>query len=118
MNKEEYLTYRVNWKIKYRELTQQIRDLKWMNKEYSRACNAAFKAHSGVSDYRKRSEFVQKYLTENKKYQELLKKWNIQPYFIGDLREKATIMMADLKQAKVDAQEAYLTSRKKEMVTA
>ena len=122
--KEEYLTYRANWKIQYNELSQQIRDLKWMNKEYSRAANAARLSIPSPHptkhpEYLRRLEFIKKSLSENKRYQDLLKKWNIQPYYVGDLRNKATIMLAELKQAKMDAQEAYLASRnKKEMVTA
>jgi hypothetical protein len=36
-NKETYLTYRSEWKVKYNTLSETIREYKWMNKAYNQA---------------------------------------------------------------------------------
>ena len=117
--KEEYLQYRKEWKAKYKELSQTIREYKWMQKEYSRMWNKAWIAHGDPftllwDDTRVNPRFWD-YLhlmeNENEKYRVIRKRYIQGKKWIGYYQENATAMLEELKIAKVEAQRQYLESR-------
>ena len=82
-NKETYLAYRSNWKAEYKQLSEDIRDLKL-----------------DIKDAQRNNDFTGR-----------------PQYSLYKLRKQATAMLAELKEAKQEAQRQYLAS-KQELVTA
>jgi hypothetical protein len=102
-NKETYLAYRSEWKAQYKQLSQDIRDLK-----FCRAFPQAkrFENPKNVERYRE----IEKRLFNNAN---TCVEWKLEQY-----RNKATAMLEELKEAKVEAQHQYLVAHGKDMVTA
>jgi hypothetical protein len=110
--KEEYLAYRVQWKADYQELTQDIRNLKWLRATRCRAYSKVIKdlRRPDGEYYRKLVAGVKKYLNDIPQYGKLIKKYfGDKPYWIeGRLQDKrieATCMLGELKQAKIESNE-------------
>ena len=117
--KEEYLQYRKDWKEKYKELSQTIREYKWMMKEYDRMWNKAWIAHGDPyalswHDTRVGGRFWDYFHLlekENEKYQIIRKRYLQGKKWIDYYQKEATAMLEELKIAKVEAQRQYLESR-------
>ena len=117
--KEEYLQYRKDWKTEYKQLSQTIREYKWMQKEYSRMWNKAMIAHGNpytLSWYDTRMaghfwDYFHLMENENKKYQIIKKRYEQGKKWIGVYQKEATQMLEELKLAKVEAQRQYLTAK-------
>jgi len=117
-NKEEYLAYRAEWKAKYAEISETIREKKWMQKEYSRACNKARKETEGKwPEYYNR---IREILKQNPRYIHLEQKYKNDGRWLEKLRKQATEMLEELKAAKQEAQRQYLAAKatKGELVAA
>lgn len=101
--KQEYLTYRSNWKAQYKQLSQDIRDLK-----FCRAFPQAnrFNDPKNVERYRE----IEKRLFNNAN---TCVEWKLE-----QARSKATQMLEELKEAKVEAQRQYLHAKGSLMVAA
>ena len=122
-NKEEYLAYRSNWKAEYKKLSQTIRNLRTMAKIESQACNQARK-ELGINSIHGSTRFkwheyfkqIENILSTNDKYKELkLKVDDEKSYFINKYKQKATLMLAELKESKIESQIQYFNSKKKKM---
>lgn len=103
--KEEYLQYRKDWKAEYKQLSEDIREKKWMQKELNRAWNKG-----------KQWGEVQEILSQNKRYQTLHEKYKNEHYLIAGLdfyKSLATGMLEELKEAKQEAQRKYLVAKAK-----
>jgi hypothetical protein len=102
-NKETYLAYRSAWKAEYKQLSQDIRDLKF--------CRAFPQANRFNNPYN-----VERYREiENR----LFKSCNTSvEWQLAEKRNKAACMLEDLKEAKVKAQEQYLAAQSEQLVTA
>ena len=98
-SKETYLAYRSNWKAEYKQLSQTIRDCKFCR----------------WFESLKNPDRITPELTE--KYKSKLNSAT-QSYYIHSLKAQATAMLAELKEAKVEAQRQYLASKTTELVTA
>ena len=122
--KEEYLQYRKDWKAEYKQLSQTIREYKWMMKEYNRMWNKAMIAHGNpyaLSWYDTRWYDTQvtgqfwNYFhlleKENEKYQIIRKRYEQGKKWIGYYQENATAILEELKEAKLEAQRQYLVSK-------
>jgi len=100
--KEEYLAYRSNWKAQYKQLSQDIRDLKF--------CRwfASLKNPVRITpDLEERFKMLS------------TKHGNIYYFYcIHASKSKATTMLDELKEAKAEAQRQYLVAHGKDMVTA
>jgi hypothetical protein len=110
--KESYLTYRSDWKAEYNELSQDIRNLKWLRATRCRAYPKVTKDLKRPDEeyYWKLVAGVKKYLGDIPQYGKLVKKYfGDDPYWIeGKLQYKrieSTCMLAELKQAKIDSNE-------------
>lgn len=114
-NKETYLAYRAEWKAKYAALSETIREKKWMQKEYSRACNKARLETEGKwpAYYNK----IRELLSKNPRYIHLEQKYKNDGRWLEKLRKEATEMLEELKAAKQEAQRQYL-AQKGELVLA
>ena len=111
-NKETYLKYRSDWKTKYKKLSQQIREKKWMLKEYSRACIIAKPAtNTGYDYYGRYYGRIAMELQSNAEYCELEKTHGRNGFYYLPLQMEATEMISELKAAKAEAQRQYLTSK-------
>ena len=101
-NKEMYLAYRSNWKAQYKELSTNIRNAKF-------CCWFA----SLSNPDRITPELEQRFAS--------LSKWHGSTrYGIMKDKAKATAMLEELKEAKLEAQRQYLAAKaeKQELVTA
>ena len=123
-NKEEYLQYRKDWKEEYKQLSQTIREKKWLYKEYSRMWNKAMIAHGHPDTHwdntiKSRSfwEYLDVMQKENPQYVELNKKYTNDQKWVELYSKQATQMLNELKEAKQEAQRQYLAF-KKEIVIA
>lgn len=100
-NKDEYLTYRENWRIQYKQLSQTIRDYKFI------------KWAGSLGKKRFTPEIESQYNT-------LVKKHNPNNssgswiWEIIKLKEKATAMLEERKASKIEAQRQYLVSKAQE----
>jgi uncharacterized membrane protein len=114
-NKQEYLTYTFNWKLQYKQLSQTIRNLKFMAKEESRACNKARQMlpSEGVvgSWYSKYFSTIAELLAANEQYQTVKTQTNEKSYNINKLKQKATAMLEERAASKVEAQRLYLEAK-------
>lgn len=81
-NKDEYLTYCANWKIQYKQLSKQIRDMK-------KAVRASYHQITW-------SEFSE----------------------LAKMKARATAMIEERIESKVEAQRQYLAAHSMEMVAA
>ena len=91
-NRETYLAYRSEWKAQYKQLSQDIRDLK-----FCRAFPQAkrFENPKNVERYRE----IEKRLFNNPN---TCVEWKLIKY-----RSKSTAMLVELKEAKIEAQRKY-----------
>jgi hypothetical protein len=102
-NKESYLAYRSAWKAEYKQLSQDIRDLKF--------CRAFPRANRFNNPYNvERYREIEKRLFNNPN---TCVEWKLE-----QARAKATAMLEDLKEAKVKAQEQYLAAQSEQLVSA
>jgi hypothetical protein len=101
-NKEEYLAYRSNWKAEYKQLSQDIRDLKFCR---SFPMANRFQNPKNVERYRE----IEKRLFNNPN---TCVEWKIEQY-----RNKATAMLLELKEAKQKAQDQYLVAKSEQRET-
>lgn len=106
-NKETYLAYRSEWKAKYKELSQNIRDLKFC-RAFPQAKRFEDYAGKNVARYRE----IEKRLFNNAN---TCVEWKLEEY-----RRKATGMLEELKDAKIEAQRQYALERaqRRELVMA
>lgn len=104
-NKETYLAYRSAWKAEYKQLSQDIRDLKFC-RGFPQAKRFENYAGKNVERYRE----IEKRLFNNVN---TCVEWKLAEY-----RDKASAMMEDLKEAKVKAQEQYLVAQSEQLVSA
>jgi len=104
-NKEEYLAYRSNWKAQYKELSQQIRDLKFC-RGFPQAKRFENYAGKNVERYRE----IEKRLFNNPN---TCVEWKL-----SEKRDKAFCMLEELKEAKVEAQRQYLAAQSQQIVIA
>ena len=116
-NKEEYLQYRKDWKEEYKQLSETIRDYKWMRKEWSRACNIAQSKVKKESNY---YDHVGEILKQSPRYVHLKEKYKNDRKWLEQYQTQATEMLTELKLAKQEAQRQYLVAKqqKVELVTA
>jgi hypothetical protein len=109
-NKETYLTYRSEWKVKYNTLGETIREYKWMNKAYNQAYSKSWvKTKGKFPDYYLQADAS---LKVNPRYQYLLNKYKGSNFFMEKIRKTATAMLEELKLAKQEAQQQYLADKK------
>ena len=122
-NKEEYLQYRKEWKADYKQLSQTIREKKWLHREFNRMWNKAMIAHGHPNTHWDNTksgrfwEYLDVMQKENPQYVELKKKYTNDRKRVELYSKQATQMIEELKEAKQEAQRQYLASRK-EMVAA
>lgn len=103
-SKEEYLAYRSEWKAEYKQLSKDIRDIKF-------ARNFPVARRFDIGANVRRYWEIEKRLLDNPNTSA---EWKL-----IDLRTKAYWMLEELKSAKIRAQEQYLAAKaKKETVTA
>lgn len=95
-NKDEYLTYRANWRIQYKQLIQQIRDYKFCRWFVSL----------------KNPDRITPALTE--RFEKLKAKYGSRFYYIEPLKAQATAMLEERKASKIEAQRQYLAAKAKE----
>lgn len=116
-NHESYLAYRSAWKAQYAEISETIREKKWIRKEYSRACNKAWTETKGKwPEYYNK---IRELLSTNPRYVHLEAKYKNDGRWLEKLRKQATEMLEELKAAKQEAQRQYLAAKaQKELVTA
>ena len=117
-NKETYLAYRSEWKAEYEQLSQQIRDFKWLQKEYCRAFNASVITHghpwNGVFNQGQCQRFyadLNLNLEKNKRYQTLVSQYKTTCFCTQGLKKRATAMLNELKLAKQESQRQYLEAK-------
>lgn len=99
-NKETYLAYRSNWKAEYKQLSQDIRDLKFCR---SFPMANRFQNPKNVERYRE----IEKRLFNNAN---TCVEWKL-----SEKRDKAFRMLEELKLAKQEAQRQYLASKYEQM---
>jgi hypothetical protein len=104
-NKDEYLTYRANWRIQYKQLTRDIRDLKFC-RAFPHAKRFEDYAGKNVERYRE----IEKRLFNNPN---TCVEWKLIQY-----RAKATAMLEERKASKIEAQRQYLAAMEQEMISA
>jgi hypothetical protein len=97
--KETYLQYRKEWKAKYKELSQTLRDYKFCNRYGSFGP--------------KRTT-----LEGDERYSAICKKYSTNCYYTYGLKLKATNMLIELHLAKAEAQVQYLAQKAKELIPA
>ena len=123
--KEEYLQYRKDWKAEYKQLSQIIREKRWLQKEVSRVTNKAM-VQLGFHNLpywdtcdglKSRNTLINLFLSENEKYQTLRKKYENDYKCVELYSMQATQMLEELKESKQEAQRQYLAS-KEQLVTA
>ena len=108
--KEEYMTFRNEWKEEYKKVSTTIRNLRYMAKEESRACNIA-QPLNRYGSFPQYYDKIKEILGKNDHYQKLLKWSNdssYKSYYVKKYTAIATEMLENLKQAKVESQKQYL----------
>lgn len=112
-NKQEYLAYRTQWKSDYKQLSQRIRDYKWMRKHYTRV--AAPLLNDATLNYITASNKINEALNNNERYSKLFKHYDLkqhyQTFYLYGLKTIATQMLLELKEAKIEAQRQYLAEK-------
>lgn len=115
-NKEEYLAYRSAWKAEYKELSQTIRERKWLYSRYSTIVNKAnVEIGMGYATINRYFEYIKLLGEEDTKYKQILTKQN-RKISKEKLSLTATKMLGELKLSKVEANRQYLEY--KQLVTA
>jgi len=123
--KQEYLTYRCDWKKKYNELSESIRDMKFVRKIHAQIFSKSEKImnkRGAKSNYYRElwdlQEGFQKELREtNERYSLVFNKYKdvngiIRWYsLINEYRKTVTQMLEELKLAKIEANRQYLVSK-------
>lgn len=114
-NKEEYLTYRSDWKVEYKALSQTIRDVKLMWRYTSQACNKAIQMVGGSITYdnvNKYFRYAEEMVKEDVRIKNLYEKYNNDKKWIrktrNEYKKEATLMLEELKLAKIEANRQYL----------
>lgn len=110
--KKEYLQYRKDWKEEYKTLSQNIREHKLIRRYLSKTANEAMKMVGGILSYdntKRYFEYINTLNKENEHLQELLKKHK--GTYLGSLRKHAREMLAELKEAKIEANRQYLANK-------
>lgn len=109
-NKQEYLQYRKEWKETYKQLSNDIRESKWMRNISQRAYSDGY---NQTYEYNRVVKYVESTLLENKRYIELYNK-HIGKFIwyrlIPDIKKmslKAKNMLDELKLAKIEANRQY-----------
>lgn len=113
-NKEEYLAYRSEWKAKYKELTQIIRERKWMWKVYSRCANKTrtqIGPDIGQDWYLNFRRTMEYFLSFEEKYMKLRKKYEGDRILLEIRRKEARKMNEELKLVKAEAKKRWLESK-------
>lgn len=117
-NKQEYLAYRTQWKSDYKQLSQKIRDYKWMKTQYQRFASpiiAKYNQNYHTFSYTDAMKQINDVLFTNEKYSELFKKYELkqhyQVFYVDGLKMTATKMLLELKEAKIEAQRQYLAEK-------
>jgi len=123
--KQEYLTYRSEWKKKYNELSQSIRDMKFVRKIHAQIFSKAEKIineQGAKSNYYRELWDIQEGLLKelretHERYSLIFNKYKdkngiIRWYsLIDEYRKSATQMLEELKLAKIEANRQYLASK-------
>jgi hypothetical protein len=97
-SKETYLAYRSEWKAKYKQLSQDIRDLKFC-RGFPQAKRFTDYAGANVARYRE----IEKRLFNNAN---TCVEWKL-----SEKRDQAFRMLEELKLAKLEAQVQYLSEK-------
>lgn len=117
--KEEYLLYRKKWKEEYKQLSQTIRERKWLYEEFNRMWNRAIVAHGTPFalkswETNKINSQFWNYLRllekENTRYQTLKKKYEKDQNPTELYIKKATQMLEELKESKLKVSRQYNVS--------
>jgi hypothetical protein len=107
--KETYLQWRSDWKARYKLISQNIRDLKFIRREYCRAQAATQKEYqSGTYPVPDFSTVLYKKLHDVPGYDAAAKR--VQRLGLESQRDEARTLLFVLKQAKVEAQCQYLAA--------
>ena len=105
MSKEHYTEYRKNWKKRYKELTQEIRDLKYQRNIFHKTFNELSILNPTWQYYvNKLNKETNQKLLDNKKYQNINLKYKLKYSDIRLLerRSEAIHMLEGLKIAKAE----------------
>lgn len=103
--KQEYIDYRKNWKAQYKELSQKLRDIKFIH----RAINFGKERFTADVEAKLKNLLIKYNPTKTPI------SWN---WEIARSKITATNMLAELKESKIEAQNQYLASKNEELVTA
>ena len=118
-SKASYLAWRILWKIEYAQISQNIRDLKFIRKELNRALNksaAALCEKRPIRNYYQELAMdINKFLQQVPRYLETKQK--CRDLSVEYERERAHQMLETLKQAKAEAQRQYLSAKAATLVT-
>jgi hypothetical protein len=115
--KEEYLAYRSEWKEKYARVSKSIRYDRLLSKESSRRWNKAFKmsgaTHAGDVKVLEAFKIVDKLRQEKpaphvKKMEEFVSS----DEYVSDGHDIAKQMLAELEEAKIEAQNQYQATKR------
>jgi hypothetical protein len=118
-SKATYLAYITQWKVDYKQLSITLRLLKLVARESSRAHYRARVELDVISEdayYGKWKEvhtLSSQYLNESKAYHESLKLYPKGANFfdVKRLKERATTMLKERKESKLEAQRQYLAAK-------
>lgn len=114
-NKQTYLVYRAKWKAEYSEISNAIREKRYLRVEFSRACNKAWtKTEAKWPQY---YNDIRAILASNPRYVHLEAKYRNNGTMIEVLKKRATEMLAELREAKQESQRQYLAA-KSELIMA
>jgi hypothetical protein len=115
--REEYVEAVKQWKIAYKQLSQQIRDGKAARVMWQKAWSKA-EAHTQSGNYSEIYKLCRQYLSIDARYQALYDKYNPTknqywqyPHY-WTLKKDATKMLEERKLARVEAQRQYLEAKK------
>lgn len=116
--REEYVEAVKQWKIAYKQLSQQIRDGKAARVMWQKAWSKAEANSAKTEHYMKIYSLCRQYLSIDARYQALYDKYNPTknqywqyPYYCT-LKKDATKMLEERKLARVEAQRQYLEAKK------
>lgn len=118
-SKASYLAWRILWKIDYAQISQNIRDLKFIRKELNRALN---KSATALCEKRPIRNYYQELAMDINKFLQQVPRYLETKQKCRDLsveyeRERAHQMLETLKQAKAEAQRQYLAAKAATLVT-
>jgi hypothetical protein len=101
INKEEYLTWRSQWRADYRALSKQIRDIKFARWSEDSRRGGVKMSEVQLARY---NQIAQPYIAKHGVF--------YPSYQLEALRAKATAMLEERKLSKQEAQRQYCASRK------